>query len=418
MSNTTNPKHDKLFHKDFTLVLVGQIISLFGNAILRFALPLYLLRTTGSEALFGIVTACSFLPMILLSLLGGILADRVNKRNIMVVLDFSTAAVIIIFNLLLGNVDIVPLFIVTLMILFGIQGTYQPAVQASIPFLTVSENVVSANACINLVSTLSGLLGPIFGGILFSAFGIKPILIISIGCFIFSAVMEIFIKIPYKRQQSSLSVMQLVKSDLSESFRFLRKDEPIMIKVGLLLALFNMIFSALVTIGTPILVTKTLNLTDAHLGYAQASLAAGGLIGGLLMGVIGKKINIRKAYLGLFLSSLCLLPIGASLLIGFSPSVTYIIILASFFISMGIATMFSVLVITYVQNNTPENLIGKVMSTLMAVSMCATPIGSAIYGLLFGLLARNVWILIIGASLISCCLALYSTRVFKQIKTT
>lgn len=68
----------KKFSTDFTLVVIGQIISLFGNAILRFALPLYLLRETNSPTLFGIVTACSFLPMIILSFLGGILADRVN----------------------------------------------------------------------------------------------------------------------------------------------------------------------------------------------------------------------------------------------------------------------------------------------------------------------------------------------------
>ena len=57
----------KLFKRDFTLVVMGQIISLFGNAILRFALPLYLLRETGSSTLFGIVTACSFAPMVVLS---------------------------------------------------------------------------------------------------------------------------------------------------------------------------------------------------------------------------------------------------------------------------------------------------------------------------------------------------------------
>ena len=92
-----------LFQRDFTLVVIGQIISLFGNAILRFALPLYLLRITGSPALFGIVTACSFAPMVVLSLVGGVLADRVNKRDIMVVLDFSTAALIAIFTLLLDR---------------------------------------------------------------------------------------------------------------------------------------------------------------------------------------------------------------------------------------------------------------------------------------------------------------------------
>ena len=131
----------KLFRRDFTLVVIGQIISLFGNAILRFALPLYLLRETGSSSLFGAVTACSMIPMIVLSLIGGILADRVNKRNIMVILDFSTAILITVFYLSLGKVPTVPLFIVVLMLLYGISGTYQPAVQASICLLYTSRCV-------------------------------------------------------------------------------------------------------------------------------------------------------------------------------------------------------------------------------------------------------------------------------------
>ncbi len=178
--NKENTMKTKLFHKDFTLVVIGQIISLFGNAILRFALPLYLLRQTGSAALFGIVTACSFLPMIVLSFLGGILADRVNKRNIMVVLDFSTCAIIALFMLLIGKLSIVPLFIIVLMLLYGISGTYQPAVQASIPALVHPDKILSASALINQVSSLAGLLGPVIGGVLFGAFGIYPILAISV----------------------------------------------------------------------------------------------------------------------------------------------------------------------------------------------------------------------------------------------
>lgn len=77
-------KKTKLFQRDFTMVVIGQIISLFGNGILRFALPLYLLRETESSALFGMVTACSFIPMVIFSFFGGVIADRVNKRNIMV----------------------------------------------------------------------------------------------------------------------------------------------------------------------------------------------------------------------------------------------------------------------------------------------------------------------------------------------
>ena len=91
-------KQTPLFRQDFTLVVIGQIISLFGNAILRFALPLYLLRQTGSPALFGAVGAAAFIPAVLCAPIGGVLADRVNKRNIMVALDFSTAGLILAFT--------------------------------------------------------------------------------------------------------------------------------------------------------------------------------------------------------------------------------------------------------------------------------------------------------------------------------
>lgn len=123
----------KLFSKDFTLVVIGQIISLFGNAAVRFALPLYLLNLTGSSALYGTVMACAFIPSILLSPVGGIVADRVNKRNIMVTLDFFTAAVILIFSLCMDVGNLAVPVTVTMMLLYGIAGAYQPSVQASIP---------------------------------------------------------------------------------------------------------------------------------------------------------------------------------------------------------------------------------------------------------------------------------------------
>ena len=88
------------FSRDFMLVVLGQIISLFGNAVVRFALPLHLLNISGSPTLYGMVSALAFLPLLIMSPLGGVIADRVNKRNIMVVLDFSTAGIILLFLLL------------------------------------------------------------------------------------------------------------------------------------------------------------------------------------------------------------------------------------------------------------------------------------------------------------------------------
>ena len=75
--------NQKLFSKDFTLVVIGQIISLFGNAAIRFALPLYLLNLTGSSALYGTVTACEFIPAVLLSPVGGIVSDSGSHLDIL-----------------------------------------------------------------------------------------------------------------------------------------------------------------------------------------------------------------------------------------------------------------------------------------------------------------------------------------------
>ncbi len=72
----------KLFGRDFTLMVAGQIISLFGNAALRFALSMAVLDLTGSAALFGVISAISMVPTVLFSPFGGILADRVSKSGL------------------------------------------------------------------------------------------------------------------------------------------------------------------------------------------------------------------------------------------------------------------------------------------------------------------------------------------------
>ena len=75
----------------FVQVVLGQIISLFGNAALRFVLPLILLRQTGSAAVYGAATALALLPALAGTLAGGVLADRCRKARLMVVLDLAAA---------------------------------------------------------------------------------------------------------------------------------------------------------------------------------------------------------------------------------------------------------------------------------------------------------------------------------------
>ena len=398
------------------MVVIGQIISLFGNAILRFALPLYLLRETDSSSLFGVVTACAFIPMVIFSLFGGIIADRKNKRNIMVALDFTTATVILIFSFALGKVLLIPLMIAVLMILYGISGIYQPAVQASIPLITEKQFLMQGNAVINMVSTLAGLLGPIIGGVLFGAFGIMPILFISISCFAFSAVMEVFIHIPFEKNTNSKSVFGAVGSDLSDSFKFIKYEKPIFLSILEILALFNLILTAMMLVGIPVIVVQILGMSDTALGITQGAMGLGGLAGGIITGAAAEKIRPKNGYIFLIICSLAAFVMGISVFEAVPKNIGYFIITAISFSAMCASTMFSVSMMTAAQQQTPPNLLGKIMAVIIAVSSCSQPVGQALYGVLFDVFADKPYLIMIGAATLAMAVSLYSKKVFALLE--
>ncbi|HBL07296.1 MAG TPA: MFS transporter [Clostridium sp.] len=405
----------KLFNRNFTLVVIGQIISMFGNAILRFALPLYLLRETGSASLFGIVTASSFLPMIFLSFLGGILADRVNKRNIMVALDFLTASIVFLFFMALGKLPIVPLFIAVLMLLYGISGTYQSTVQASIPLLVSGDKILSAGAVVNQVGALAGLLGPIIGGMLFGAFGIVPILLISIACFAASAIMEIFIHIPFEKRNNAMKISAIIKSDFLDSTNYMKKEKPVLINIIGLATIFNLVLSSMLIVGMPILIIGILKMSDELLGFSQGAMALGGLCGGILTAVFSKKLKLTSSHILMFLCSLSVGVMAIPLLLGMANMVSYVVITATSFVIMALATMFSVQMIAAVQSETPPELVGKVIAVMISLSMCAQPIGQAIYGVAFDQFSNHTGIILLVVGILSAAISLTSKDIFKNM---
>lgn len=408
----------KLFSKDFTLVVIGQIISLFGNAAIRFALPLYLLNQTGSSALYGTVTACAFIPAILLSPVGGVVADRVNKRNIMVILDFFTAGVITVFSLLMGMADLVLLTTVVLMLLYGISGAYQPSVQASIPVLVTPKHSMAANSVVNTISSFASLMGPVLGGILYSTYGLKPVLRVCAACFVLSAVMEIFIKIPFTAPQSGGGIWQMVKGDFAESFRFIRKEKPVIGKALLVACGINLFLSSMLMVGLPYMVTEVLYLDGALAnklyGFAEGALAAGGLAGGISAGVFAKKLSIQKAGNLIIASAVSVFPAGLALLVFSSGMLNYIILTVCCFCIMLFSTVFTVQMLSFFQTETPQNLVGKVIAVILAVSMCAQPLGNVVYGILFEICRGYEFAVILFAGAISLVIAVRTKGIFSK----
>ncbi|BFL48986.1 MFS transporter [Lactonifactor longoviformis] len=407
----------KLFHKDFTIMVLGQIISLFGNSILRFTLSLYILDTTGSAAVFGSILAVSMIPTVLLSPFGGVLADRVNRRNIMVVLDYCTSFIIFLFALLFFNSSSPVIAVGLVMVLLSvIQACYQPSVQSSIPVLVSQDNLMKANGIVIQVNALSNLLGPILAGILYSFVPLRLNLIISCICFFFSATMELFLHIPFFPQEKTGGLVSMVKKDLGEAFHFLRRERPDMMRVLVVIACINLFLSAMIIVGLPVIIKIYLGLSTQHYSFADAAVALGTILGSCLTSIFPEKIHFKTSYRFLLGSSIALLPMGLAVVTNRSPGLSYGILMVFLILALSSAAVFNVAAQTYAQQQTPIQYLGKVGSFITVICVCALPLGQAMYGGLFQLFQNSVSIVIFFACLISIFISLYTKKTLKALR--
>lgn len=406
----------KLFNRDFTLVAIGQLISLFGNAILRFALALYVLDATGSAAVFGSVTAIAVIPTILLSPFGGILSDRVNRRNIMVSLDFATAALALGLGLLLSEENAVALITVTLLLLSVIQACYTPSVNSSVPLLQAEGNLVKANAVVSQVSMLANLIGPVLGGVLYGFFGAMPIILVSGVCFFLSAVLELFIHIPFQPLDAKTGILQIVKDDLRESIRFMTREQPDILRITLMIAVYSLFVVSTITVGLPYMVRTVLGLSSQLYGAAEGLMAAAGIAGGIASGFLAGRLKTSRLYWLLVLSGAALVPVGAAFLLDCGPMTCYIVITICIMAMQLLIALFSIFMLSLAQSRTPSHLLGKMTAYIMTLTMCAQPVGQALYGVLFDRFAGSLYLPLIATALIAAAIGLASRGLFARLE--
>lgn len=406
----------KLFNRDFTLVAIGQLISLFGNAILRFALALYVLDATGSAAVFGTVTAIAVIPTILLSPFGGILSDRVNRRNIMAALDFATAALALGLGLLLSEENAVALITVTLLLLSVIQACYTPSVNSSVPLLQAEGNLVKANAVVSQVSMLANLIGPVLGGVLYGFFGAMPIILVSGVCFFLSAVLELFIHIPFQPLDAKTGILQIVKDDLRESIRFMTREQPDILRITLMIAVYSLFVVSTITVGLPYMIRTVLGLSSQLYGAAEGLMAAAGIAGGIASGFLADRLKTSRLYWLLVLSGAALVPVGAAFLLDCGPMTCYIVITICIMAMQLLIALFSIFMLSLAQSRTPSHLLGKMTAYIMTLTMCAQPVGQALYGVLFDRFAGSLYLPLIATALIAAAIGLASRGLFARLE--
>lgn len=405
---------ENLFNKNFVLVILGQLISIFANSVLRFALPLYILDQTGSTAVFGIILAAAAVPPIIFSPLGGILADRCNRKNIMVFLDFLTAVVIGLFAFLIVGEKAVIVITILMMIFAVIQAFYQPAVQASIPVIVSESNLEQANGIVSLVNAISSLMGPAAAGILYSIFSIQKLMFAAVLLFSLAAVMELFIYIKFEREKTKQGVFKIISSDLSLSFKFIAQDNSIMLKVMFITAAMNLFLTSMILVGLPSMIKIALGLSSQLYGFAEAAMAAGMIAGALAAGSLGKKVGAHDSYKFLALAAFGLLPISAAFSLNLAPMLIYYVILLSSFIIAAAVAIFTVIMMSFIQRQTPDHLRGKVISYILVISQSTLPFGQAIYGFVFEHFIYSINIIVFLTAIFSILTAFYSKNIFSK----
>lgn len=372
-------------NKNFIIIVLGQIISLFGNSIQRFSMSLYLLQFTGSTATFANILAISTIPYIIFAPIAGKLSDSVSKKKIMVYLDFFCAILIGGYAFVLLREKDSTLIIGVVMFMLSICYTlYGPAVTASIPQMVEEDKLTSANGIINQVNSIVNFLGPILAGILYGLLGIKLIVIINAISFLISAIIELFIDIKdiEKNKEKVFSMNFINKSfiDMKDSFIYLKNKKKIILGIIASYAFCNIFLVPILSIVSPYFINIFLNLSSKVYGIVEAICVLGMILGGFFISIKPNLFSIKKVDYTYYPM---ILGVTIMTVLGFIKLNNYI--MAGIFAFSGMLIMFSlalsnVLTLTFIQKEVPLNMLGRVSAFSTAIATISVAPGQLLFG--------------------------------------
>jgi len=346
--------------------------------------------------------------------IGGIMADRLKKNRLMFWLDVSITAVMVVYMLISGLfTEVVPIVIVKLLAFNAIQSIYMATTASSISLLVPSEKLAAGNAVVMVVNTLSMTGGLAVAGVLYDRFGLFPILLGCAVCFATTSIVDLFLRIPYTKQETSGSVPQIVKSDLTASLQFIKK-KPVISRCLIPMFILELVFGSMLMIGMPVVITVHLGLSMTHVGAALAVMMFGGVLGAIVAGSLGTRLNIPNGFIFVIISILCSVPMGLILIFDVPQMLAYVAIVAAGAIFVFAGKIFSLAIMTHIQVETPPELIGKVLANLMILPSIGQSIGYPLLGWLFQEFSATPWYVIFGAIAVMMLVAVTAYRYFKK----
>jgi len=361
-----------LRHRDFRLFFLGQLVSLIGTWMQSLAQSWLVLILTHSALALGIVGALQFLPVLLLSAFGGLIADRAPRRNVL--LGTQTAQMILAFVLAVLTAQGRETFTIVLVLalLLGIANAIDmPTRQAFVVELVGPEDLANAIALNSALFNAARLVGPALAGVFIGIVGIAGCFYINGASFLAAIFALLLIKPPAVEPRYFESI-QDVWQDLEEGFQYVRHETSVraVIMITGVVGTFAINFNVV----TPILAQNVLQVGPTGLGMLMAAMGVGSLVASLGMAYFGN--NPHPHAVAISGAALSLLDMALAPIHSYPAALALLVLIGAAMVVLA-ATANS-----YIQLTVPNHLRGRVMSLYTTVFVGTTPIGNTLAGAL------------------------------------
>ncbi|OZQ61845.1 MFS transporter [Paenibacillus sp. VTT E-133280] len=370
-ASTTAQSYPTLWgNRRFMLLLSSYSISLFGNTFHSIALSLWVLQTTGSAKMIAIITIINLLLSSFLGSIGGTLADRINRRTIMLITDLISCGLAVTLALAISMSSTSFIIVAILTGLTTVSALFQsPAYQASITTVVGKEHVQKAVGILNLSENVFRTIGYSAGGIFVASFGAADAILFDGATFFVSFLLVLAVRsLPLpNRVNTGPKEERKFTQDLADGVRYIWRN-PFARAIIIMLPTLTLFFMPSLML-TQVMAVKVWNSSPFQFGLMEACIPLGYMIGSSMILFLGSKLKNR----GFFIMTglLCLGPLY--LLLSFVTTATLaipIILLIGFMFSFC-----TLLINTILRLEVSEDIQGRVFGVLGSIMSVAPSLG-------------------------------------------
>lgn len=385
--------------RNMLLFFTGKLASILGSGMYTFVVGLYILKLTGSGSSFAVTMICGMLPRIVLAPFAGVMADRMNRRRLLIYSDLAAVLTLLLAFLVvsLGGVTLLPIY--TSLVLLSVCSTfYGISVSSSLLQLVDSQYIQRAGSLNQMAGSIGNLLAPVLGGMLYAIVPFKLFMLLNAAGFTVSTLMTCGLR--FKRD-SDLSesggpvhpaaqshgmrnlsnTLAELRSSLSGGITYVFK-KPV-IRAVLIIVFWVNFFVVSLNVVLPFVAVQNLSLSSGQYGTIEAMLAAGMLVMSLLLTVRRQTSSPTGTLIrGLASLGLLFLAMALPLVFSFSTGSAFMFLLVLMFLIGSTVMNINIPIQVYLQQTVEAEYRGRVFAVVETASGAIAPAGMILYGLL------------------------------------